>query len=98
MREGIQAAAGVLQRDLHREGPLRVWVPEHSQLSGHTAAQHPALLPRGVPRLGILARWQLGKCKFSKVLLLIEKIGTNWFFFTAVTQSEGFTGECLRAA
>lgn len=98
VREGIQAAPGVLQRDLHREGPLRVWVPEHSQLSWHAAAQHPALLPRGVPRLGILARWQLGKRKFGKLLFLTEKIGTNLFFFTLRAQYEGLEGECLRAA
>lgn len=65
VREGIQAAPGVLQRDLHREGPLRVRVPEHGQLPRHAAAQHPALLPRGVPRLSVLARRQLGKRKFG---------------------------------
>lgn len=76
--QGLQAAPGVMQRDLHRQGPLRVRVPEHGQLPRHAAAQHPALLPRRVPRLGLLARRQLGKRKFNDFIFFYPKeIGTN---------------------
>lgn len=96
--EGIQAAPGVLQRDLHREGPLRVRVPEHGQLSWHAAAQHPALLPRGVPCLGVLARRQLGKRKFGKLHFFTEKIGKKLLFFTQGAQCQGLEGKHLRGA
>lgn len=72
--EGIQAAPGVLQWDLHREGPLWVWLPEHGQLPWHTAPQHPALLPRRVPHLGLLARRQLGKRKSGKLLFWPKRL------------------------
>lgn len=84
VRQGLQAAPGIVQRDLHRQGPLRVRVPEHGQLPRHAAAQHPALLPRRVPRLGLLACWQLGKRKFS-----------DFFFFNQKKLEQTYLYVCL---
>lgn len=73
-----------MQRDLHRQGPLRVRVPEHGQLPRHAAAQHPALLPRRVPRLSLLARRQLGKRKFNDFIFFLPKRNWNQLIYVYV--------------
>lgn len=61
--KGLQTKAGVVQRDLHGQGELRVQLPDGRQLPGHAASQRPALLPEGVPRLSLLESGQLGQRK-----------------------------------
>lgn len=85
LRQGLQAAPGVVQRDLHRQGPLRVRLPEHGQLPRHAATQHPALLPWGVPRFCIVACQQLGKRKFGSLCFLTKRISTSLFSFVTLS-------------
>lgn len=53
----LQAKACLLQWDLHREGELRIQLPNHGELPRHPATQCPSLLPEGLSCLSHLESW-----------------------------------------